>query len=312
MPFATPDPALDIATLLLAVVTAAAAVAAVCAVRAANRATRSAVDSAQKQVAAEIRPVLADVPQDLFDDDAAEDWKRRVLVPPYTDVLAISAPIRNVGLGPAFLDSAGIVPANRSKRPEFDVLVPAFPTHRVLPAGEATIITCSIRRDDLRFRALDEAVGAQFNILVRYTDLAGEQRQVTNLYVVPSSPDDRTRHITMGVEVTSYDDQWMEIGAQVVARLPLQAPQPPPEPGDGRMSAADRVYGPIEDALRVAQQQSDTAWAAGERVIERQRGTMARLDTEPWLEMFAGHWRRSVGARTEQPHQGDLEPDSNL
>jgi hypothetical protein len=164
---ATADPLLDCLTLVLALATVATAFMAVSAVRAANRATDSAEASAKEQHAIKILAVVADVPQDLFDDDANNDPKRRVLVPRDSDTLAITAPIRNVGPGRAFIVSIALKPANRSRRPEFDVAVPAVQTHRVLPPGETTIVACSIKRGEPTFSAFEEAVTTQFNILVR-------------------------------------------------------------------------------------------------------------------------------------------------
>lgn len=227
------DPVLDVATILLCLVTAGAAAAAFFAVRAANRATGSAEKSAERQLAVERLPVLADVPQDLLDQDSAGDPLKRVVVPPYTDLIAISAPMRNVGRGPAFIISACVAPANRSKRPEFDGVVVAYPIHRVLPPGETTQITCSVKRQDRLFGAFEEAVTTQFNVLVRYTDLAGVQRRVTNLYVVPFAPGGEVSgHIATGVEVAECDEEWREVGDPVIARIPLDTTRPP-EPDEG-------------------------------------------------------------------------------
>lgn len=88
MLLAATDGPLDILTGSLAVVGVITAVVAAVAAKAA----RQTADIAQASLAASIRPVIADVPQDLLTPSGDRDWKRRVNVERSNGALVFSVP----------------------------------------------------------------------------------------------------------------------------------------------------------------------------------------------------------------------------
>lgn len=261
------DAPLDILTGGLAVITAATAVVGMVAAKAARRAA----DIAQASLAASVRPVIADVPQDLFASGGERDRKSRVKIERSNGAWVISAPVRNAGLGPAFLVSAVVAAMTEAPAGQC-VTAEANPTHRVLPPGETTLVLCKVNPKDPAFEAMNASLAIGFHMLIRYTDLAGHQRTLTTFYVTCHEG----QYFARGVDVSECDERWQQVGEPVIARGPVEQ-----LPAIQRASAVD---GPV--ALTTLLDDLEEVLARNATAAAELRSLQERLPLLPDVERY--------------------------
>jgi hypothetical protein len=197
----------------------------------------------KRALAASIQPAVIDVGQDLLKlgtPGAAFDLDRDISVKEPVDphgrkLILITVPVRNVGPGPAFINSTRVwVPrevitidgkevAAGDELDETNVTV----AQRVLNAGETMHVILSAMPntpgDEVLRRVIDVVPGASFMLYIRYTDLAGERRIRSELLIqsVESSPDgDPTktdfRYMPMRIRLHECGPDWEPIGKPFV------------------------------------------------------------------------------------------------
>ena len=185
-----------------------------------SKATVDLVRVARAELAASFLPLLASVPQHHLDSLLDRDIDRMVLVhDKLEDHLTVSVPIRNVGRGPALIKEARLVSIDGSSSD-----VEAAPSHFVLPTGETTVIMArKTGEDDEQDQLLIQLLNDDFRVVVRYSDVTGDQRMQTALYVSAPNPN----RFIFQVEFNKCDENWDVTGAPVLAtRLSDDAPTP--------------------------------------------------------------------------------------
>jgi hypothetical protein len=230
------DTGVTISTIFVGLATVAAAVAAWKATLSADavlhQAERQATAGEQLEVTARLdleaskHPLIVDIPRDPFNLDAPHDAHQRVLVDTKgSTAITITAPIRNIGRGPAFLLSAKVVPFGiehgRVHGDGFD----ANPAAYVLPSGETTLVAARVTLGEDAYVDMDAALRTQFQVFVRYTDREAEQHRETIFDVTPEV--DGSGYAVTGVSVNNYDEAWRTVVKQVsVRRVPVVAKEP--------------------------------------------------------------------------------------
>jgi hypothetical protein len=230
----------NVLTGFLALFALASAVLAVVAMKKADQAAREQTRATQglgvtatRQLAASMAPIVADVRQDLVDAPGT-DRLQWVMVGQDGSTHCITLPCRNVGPGPAVIVAAAIVPtdydaSSNTKNVVFEDGIPAESSLGVIPSGETVFIKADLPPGDPLTAAITKALGLGFCAMVRYTDVAGEQRRLSTIYVIPLE-DDPTRYLETAVRVHECDSSW-NLGRPIMeARRVLVVPT-----ADGRL-----------------------------------------------------------------------------
>lgn len=166
---------------------------------------------AQRTLAAQIRPLLIDVPaersteEELPDSVAAEvsGYRGSIHAEVTGSGIVISLPIRNAGAGLAIIRGVGLLVGEPIPSPPVTIM-PAN-----LPPGERGRINFVVRNDHPAANAVHVAVEStrSFVIELGYSDLAGEQLTVTRFDLTYSPDSDpgwqvrQVHHLEPGTEV---------------------------------------------------------------------------------------------------------------
>jgi hypothetical protein len=228
-------PAMDLTNVILTgcltLITLLSVFVAFCAMRGANK-------DAMKQLTASMAPIVADVSQDLL-ESARTDRLHSVVVEQDGDAYAITLPCRNVGPGPAVIEDAAIflTEYDASTRAEVAEPIDGAPAELslgVIPPSETALIKASLQLKNPVEATIAKALGLAFYAIVKYTDVAGGQRRMSTIYVVPRSHLDG--YIETAVRVRECDSNWEPIRPIVQAHRTLRVP-----------TASDRLSTLIED-----------------------------------------------------------------
>jgi hypothetical protein len=254
-----------ILTACLALFALASAVVAVMAMEKADRvaqeqarATQDLGVTATKQLAASMAPIVADVGQDLL-EEAGTDRLQWVVVEQDVSARNITLPCRNVGPGPAVIMAAAIVPteydaSTHTENAVFEDGAPAELSLGVIPPGETVLIKAIMPPVDPEVAPVSKALGFGFCAMVRYTDVAGEQRRTSTIYVAPL-PHNPNRYIETAVRVHECDSSWNLIRTIMEARRAFFVP-----------TAGDRLGTLFDDASVRLSELTDKTTAAFDRI----------------------------------------------
>jgi hypothetical protein len=222
------------------------------------RATQGLGVTATKQLAASMAPIVADVGQDLL-EKAGTDRLQWVVVEQDGGACNITLPCRNVGPGPAVIMAAVVVPteydaSTRTTNVVFEEGVPAELSLGVIPPGETVLIKASMPRVDPNVATITKTLGLGFCAMVHYTDVAGEQRRSSTIYVIPL-PRNPNRYVETAVRVHECDSSW-KLGRPIIeARRVLSVP-----------TASDRMGVLFDDAAVRLSELTDKTTAAFDRI----------------------------------------------
>ncbi len=156
---------------LLAIAAFAAVIVAVVAIVVSNRMVTRQLAQDREALSTSIRPIIADLPQMPGDDFRAGE-----VTFDHSDVnVTIKVPVRNIGLGPAFIHDAFLEQWQRGK-------AAATTRHRVLPSHETTHFFTTVAAGEPLFSWL-RSRPKSFAIGITYSDIAGHERTQSVLHL---------------------------------------------------------------------------------------------------------------------------------
>lgn len=178
---------------VLAFAAIAAVIVALVAIVASSGSVKRQLRQGQAAISTSIRPIIADVPKLPEYDRAGE-----VTFEVSDAMVRIIVPVRNIGLGPAFIHDAFLERWQQSKQAGTTL-------HKVLPRDESTPFVTTIAAGDslfdwIRSRPKVVAIG------ITYSDIAGNEKTQSVLHL--GGPDYTTSYSVQMVQLFECDNDW--------------------------------------------------------------------------------------------------------